>query len=240
MPKGVTIETTEKNIAYDREVGDFLLPVTEGLMGQWFIGGSEEFTEKNRWSRGGYGDGQLYGSPTLSSYYGSFKGGTKGMYLSFPDPTQGSWYIVVRNTDTLGVTANQPLFLGTSPGSVGANMAYNSTSPNANVYTSDGNFTSTRSVTDNTAWMLLCFKYDNSSLKLFNLTAGNAATGTATTGTRAPASKNMAISAYPSTSSTGTFDMAYCGIFNRYTSTDEDAAILAKLRVMMADRGITI
>lgn len=240
MAMGVQLKTGGKYLPYDREVGDFLLPVTDGLMGQWFLGGSEEFSVKNRWSRGGYGDGEVYGSPTFAAYYGSFKSGTNGMFLSFPDPVEGTFYIVVRNTDNLSDSSHRPGFLGTSPGSVGANVFYNSTSPASNIYTTDGNFTSIRSVTDITVWMMLAMKYDGTSLKLFNLTAGNAAAGTSTTGTRTPALKNLAIGSWVGTSSTGTFDMAYCGIFNRYTTTDEDTAIYTRLKAMMADRSITI
>ena len=240
MALGVQLKTGGKHLPYNRNVGDFLLPVTSGLLGQWFLGGSEEFSVKNRWSRGGYGDGQAYGTPIYEAYYGKFKSGTNGIFLSFPDPVAGTIYAVVRNTDTLADSAHRPNFIGSSPGSAGANIFYNSTSTTSNIYTSDGNIGSTNTTADSTRWHMLALKYDASLIKLFNLTEGDAATGTAVSGTRIQAPKNLAIGAYSGTSTTGTFDMAYCGIFNRFTTTDEDTAIYTKIKAMMADRGIAI
>jgi len=49
-----------------------------------------------------------------------------------------------------------------------------------------------------------------------------------------------AIGARPGTSTTGSFDMAYAGIFNRQLEESEADAIYTKLKAMMADRSIAI
>ena len=245
MALGVQIKTGGKHLAYDRDVGDFLLPVTDGLMGQWFIGGDEAFAVKNRWARGGYGDGTAYGAPVYSAYHASFVSGTSGIILPFSDPVEGSIFAVIRNTDTLEDSDHLPNFIGTSPSSgSGANIYSYTNGIRANAYYAGGQYQRDDSLATSPAgingWHAFCWKFGSSSVTLHNLTEDQSNTASPALGARAPSTQMLAIGARPGTSTTGTFDMAYAGVFNRQLSSDEDVAIYNKLKLMMADRGIAI
>jgi len=244
MTLGVQVKTGGQHLAYDRNVGDFLLPVTDGLMGQWFLGGSEEFSVKNRWSRGGYGEGVPYGSPVYAAYFGSFISGISGIILPFNDPVECSIFTVIRNTDTLVSTDHQPNFIGTSPGGRGANIYSYADGIRANTYYADGASARSDSLVTSPAgingWHAFCWKFGSDSQTLNNLTEGQTGTTAPSLGARLTGLNTLAIGARPGTSTTGTFDMAYVGIFDRRISSDEDAAIYDKLKQMMAARGILI
>jgi len=146
MPIGLEARIPVTNRAYDRKVGDYVrMPVTDGLLGQWFIGGNADFSARNRWTKGGFGHGEMYGSPVFSDFYGSFKSGASGIILPLSDAPEMSWLAAVRNTDTMASNATRPMFLGTTPsGSAGSSMwCFNTTQARMSAYYGDSTVAAT-------------------------------------------------------------------------------------------------
>lgn len=88
----------------------FLAPVTAGLLGWFYLGGTQAETQQDR---AGVADGVLVGSPTLHDGYVSFGGVVSGQYLntSMMETAAMTMLVVARSTEAAHSGTDLPMFM---------------------------------------------------------------------------------------------------------------------------------
>ncbi len=100
----------------------FIAPVADGLVGWWYLGGTEAETKRDR---AGIANATLGGSPTINDGYVSFRGLDDGDYLqtSVMETDEITIMCVAKSSDTFADGNHKPMFIsnyGTDSGSGGA------------------------------------------------------------------------------------------------------------------------
>ncbi len=89
----------------------FIAPVTSGLLGWWYLGGSVAQTQQDR---AGIADATLAGSPTIGDGYVSFGGYSSGQYLTtqVTEVDAMTMIVVARSTEAAHTGTDLPMFVG--------------------------------------------------------------------------------------------------------------------------------
>lgn len=111
----------------------FIAPVTSGLLGWWYLGGSVAETQQDR---AGIADATLSGSPTIGDGYVSFGGYSSGQYLTtqISEVDAMTLIVVARSTEAAHSGTDLPMFIsnyGTDAGNGGTPLG-------ASIYISAG------------------------------------------------------------------------------------------------------
>ena len=256
----MTTILTIKDADFSANAIGFSPPVTSGLIGWWYLGGTQALTEKDLSFTG---NATLAGSPTIEDEYVSFGGASTGQYLqtTLADPVDISMLVVARTSATFGSAAQRPMYIG----NYGADSGYSNTQHGAGIYTESGTAPSgvtrasqshdiTGTVTPSTSpaltiatlssWNFMCSSYAQSGgAKRFRCIT-TAQSGTATqTATRVPHTTNkLRIGAsFNSSVFGGACDVAFAAVYNvALTTNQEDAIYEFVARFMLDRRSITI
>ena len=226
-----------KDADFTNPVGSIHLPNREGLVGEWFFGGTESNSFKNR---AGNTVAVKVGEPTVASNYLAVMGGTNYVELPIPtlDNSKGVTIIAVSKgatRNTLGHTgfyANPPGFLGFFH--LSGYRVYS-------VETSGDNFAAILpvNIVPNDTWMVMAGVMEerqkpsnyiwNNGVKTSAVSVDEPVAGW-------PAINKFIIGAQAK----GNDDWAYAAIFNRKLSAAELDAAYAGIKQLLAVRGIDI
>lgn len=231
------ISVVIKDADFTNPIGSIHLPNHEGLVGEWFFGGTESKSFKNR---AGSTVAVKVGEPTVASNYLAVTGGTNYVELPIPtlDNSKGVTIIAVsRGTtrNTLGHTgfyANPPGFLGFFHlsgyrvyGAGGSSENFAAVLP-ANTVPND-------------TWMVMAGVMGDRQ-KPSNYIWNNGVK-TSAVSVDAPTGGWPAISKFfIGQQAKGSDDWAYAAIFNRKLSAVELDAAYAGIKQLLAVRGIDI
>lgn len=236
----------------------FIAPVADGLVGWWYLGGTEAETKRDR---AGIADATLGGSPTIQSGYASFGGYSSGQWLqtAVTETAAFTMLCVARSTEAAHSGTDLPMFVsnyGADSGSGGANRGASlyidaGTWPAGsarlgasinNNGTVGSNINAAFIVTDATAWNFYAGRIPNTSSdntqqlnarKLFCKTTGQ--TDTETTYPHVPSVANaMRIGACFSSAFSGSCDVAFAAFYSRAMTDDEIETIYQAVKVRMA------
>lgn len=88
----------------------FIAPVADGLVGWWYLGGTEAETKRDR---AGIADATLGGSPTISPGYVSFGGYSAGQWLQtqVAETAAFTMLCVARSTEAAHSGTDKPMFV---------------------------------------------------------------------------------------------------------------------------------
>lgn len=244
--------------AYARE---FRPPVSSGLVGWWWLGGTEAKTEKDH---AYLANATLAGSPTIETSYVSFGGYNSGQWLQteVAETNDFSWLVVARTSDALAASSTQPTIMSTwssadpaySSQTNGSLIYYNATSglPQGTLVGGIGHVSAGTVTVDNGAtlsianageWAFLALTYnDTSNVKvLYNRSTGTSNTNTVATDRSPRSNLNLRIGGGFNTSFRGTCDVAFAAAYSSALTAQEVADTYAFVQTCLSDwHGLTI
>lgn len=243
----------------------FIAPVSSGLRGWFYLGGTVAETQQDR---AGIANATLAGSPTLHDGYVSFGGYGTGQWLqtAIAETSEITLLCVAKTSAALAADATRPMFVG----NYGADAGNGGVTIGAAIYisagtppqgtvrlaggqnnngTKQGNISATFSTTDVTVWQFYAGRMEqtdastsaaNNARKLFNKTT--AQTGTTNAYPRVPHSINLLRGGSGSSSQFGgSCDLAFMAVYNRVLTDAEVETIYQAVKTRLAGKhSITI
>ncbi len=243
----------------------FIAPVADGLVGWWYLGGTEAETKRDR---AGIANATLGGSPTINAGYASFGGYSSGQWLqtAVTETAAFTMLCVARSTEAAHSGTDLPMFVsnygsdaGNGGASIGASLYVASGTVPAGVVrlgggensngTIQGHISANISVAAATSWNFYAGRLESTSSditqalnarKVYDKTT--AQTGTATSRPRVPHSVNkMRIGACFYSGFSGSCDVAFAAFYSRALTDDEIETIYQAVKARMgAVNSITI
>lgn len=239
----------------------FIAPVSAGLVGWWYLGGSVAETQQDR---AGIANATLAGSPTINDGYVSFAGYDDSQWLetAVAETDDITVMCVARSSDTFGSGANKPMFIsnfGTDSGSGGALIGTSiyvdgGTAPAGTVRLGGGQDTSgtytaytstTFSTTDVSVWNFYAGKMTaaggSDSRKLINSTTDQSNNTSPSVPRRSNTVRPFRIGASHSASFAGVCDVAFAAIYSAALSDAQIETIYQAVKTRLAGKhSITI
>lgn len=212
----------------------FRPPVSTGLVGWWWLGGSKSASEKNHAYTS---QAALMGSPTIHESYVSFGGFAANQWLQteIAETEDLTWMCVARTGGTLASAAERPALLttwaGSDPGYAnqtnGSLLYYPSTTGGTQGTLTGGvghhtggtvtmDLGATLSVADRGAWAFLGMSFNDTSNEkvLFNKTLGTSATNTVSTSRSPRTELKLRIGGGHNSTAGGPCDMAWAAAYS--------------------------
>lgn len=239
----------------------YLAPVSNGLLGLWFLGGSVAETQLDR---AGIANAVLAGSPTIGNGYVSFRGLDDGDYLqtSVMETDEITIMCVAKSSDTFADGNHKPMFIsnfGTDSGSGGALIGASiyvdgGTAPAGTVrlgggQNNSGSYTAYTSTTFSTS-NVATWNFYSGTMTAAGGTGSRILTNSTTDQTnntspayprRSNTVRAFRIGASHSASFNGTCDVAFAAIYNRVLTPAEVETVYQAVKTRLAAKhSITI
>lgn len=231
----------------------FIAPISSGLLGWWYLGGSVAETQQDR---AGIANATLSGSPTIGNGYVSFGGFSSGQYLTtaIEEVEEMTALVVARSTEAAHSGTDLPMFVSNFAGSgVGFSIYISDgTVPAGTVRIGAGQdnngtlqpqITTNISVTDASVWNFYAARLADTSSdntqalnerKLFNKTT--AQTNSTNNYPRVVGANVMRIGAGYTSSFTGSCDVAFAAFYDRALSDAEVETVYQSVKDRLAGK----
>lgn len=251
---------TVKDANYSTNATRFNAPITTGLKGWWYLGGTQELSERNLAFNG---NASLVGSPTIEDGYVSFAGYSSGQWMqtTLGETASDTLLVVMRSSDTFASGATRPAPIGNwsaDPGN--SNTVHGSTilvlstvgAPSAQLVgaqshdvtgTLTAHLSGQITVADLSGWKFLAKSFnDTTNEKVFRNVTNAQSTSSSTTNTRElHTTSTHRIGGGYTSSYSGACDVAFAAIYDAGLTTGQiDDIYDFVARFLLDRRGITI